>query len=39
MLFGGYRFGFELLLVNGLITFAGMLLISSGKWNDPDKVV
>lgn len=39
MLFGGYRFGFELLLVNGLITFTGMLLISSGKWNDPDKVV
>ena len=38
-LFSGYRFGFELLLVNGLITFAGMLLISSGKWNDPDKVV
>jgi SSS family transporter len=39
VLFGGYRFGFELLLVNGLITFTGMLLISSGKWNDPDKVV
>ena len=27
-LFGGYKFGFELLLVNGAITFLGMLLIS-----------
>ena len=27
-LFGGYKFGFELLLVNGLLTFVGLLLIS-----------
>ncbi|MEO9804141.1 MAG: sodium:solute symporter [Reichenbachiella sp.] len=27
-LFGGYRFGFELLLVNGLLTYLGLLLIS-----------
>ncbi|MDZ7738627.1 MAG: sodium:solute symporter [Bacteroidales bacterium] len=26
-LFGGYEFGFELLIVNGLITFLGMILI------------
>lgn len=26
-LFGGYRFGFELLLVNGAITFLGLLLL------------
>jgi Na+/proline symporter len=29
--FGGYVFGFELLIVNGLITFAGMTLISMPK--------
>ena len=28
VLFGGYKFGFELLLVNGIITFAGLLLLS-----------
>lgn len=28
-LFNGYKFGFELLLVNGLLTFAGLLLFSS----------
>ncbi|MCK5136170.1 MAG: sodium:solute symporter [Bacteroidales bacterium] len=28
VLFNGYRFGFELLIVNGSIMFAGMLLIS-----------
>jgi len=27
-LFNGYRFGFELLVMNGLITFIGLLLIS-----------
>jgi Na+/proline symporter len=26
-LFGGYKFGYELLLVNGLITFAGLFLL------------
>ncbi|MCL6524211.1 MAG: sodium:solute symporter [Thermoflavifilum sp.] len=29
--FDGYRFGFELLIVNGLFTFAGLWLISSPK--------
>lgn len=28
LLFNGYRFGFELLVLNGLITIAGLLLIS-----------
>lgn len=27
--FGGYRIGFELLLINGLLTFAGLYLLSS----------
>lgn len=30
-LFNGYKFGFELLILNGLITFLGMLAISNGK--------
>jgi hypothetical protein len=25
--FGGYKFGFELLILNGLITFAGLLML------------
>jgi hypothetical protein len=28
-LLGGYTFGFELLIVNGLITLGGLMLISS----------
>jgi hypothetical protein len=28
LLFNGYKFGFELLVVNGLITIAGLMLIS-----------
>lgn len=28
VLFSGYKFGFELLIVNGLITFGGMLIMS-----------
>ena len=28
LIFGGYKFGFELLIVNGFITFAGLLFIS-----------
>jgi hypothetical protein len=28
-LFNGYKFGFELLLLNGLLTFTGLLLFSS----------
>lgn len=31
LLLGDYKFGFELLVVNGLITFMGLLLISSGR--------
>jgi SSS family solute:Na+ symporter len=30
-LFNGYRFGFELLVMNGLITFIGLLLISKKR--------
>lgn len=33
ILFNGYQFGFELLIVNGLITFLGMLLISRKRTN------
>ncbi len=29
----GYKFGFELLVLNGLITFAGLLILSKGKGN------
>ena len=29
--FGGYQFGFELLIVNGLITFMGMLIFSKKR--------
>jgi hypothetical protein len=29
VLFGSFRFGPELLIVNGLITFAGLLILSS----------
>ena len=30
-LLGGYRFGFEILLVNGMLTFIGLLLLSKGR--------
>lgn len=30
-LLGGYRFGFEILLVNGMLTFIGLLLFSKGR--------
>ena len=29
--FSGYKFGFELLILNGMITFAGLLLVSKRK--------
>ena len=32
-LFNGYKFGFELLLLNGLLTFTGLLVFSSKKEN------
>ena len=31
ILFNGYKFGFELLLLNGLLTFLGLWVFSSGK--------
>jgi hypothetical protein len=31
ILFSGYKFGFELLLVNGIITFAGLLLLKKKR--------
>ena len=31
VLLGGYKFGFELLLLNGLFTFLGLLMISKNK--------
>ncbi len=33
ILFMGYKFGFELLIVNGLVTFLGLMLISEKKDN------
>jgi solute:Na+ symporter, SSS family len=33
MLFSGYKFGFELLILNGIITFAGLLILSKRKSN------
>ena len=30
-LFGGYKFGFELLIINGVLTFLGLLMISKGR--------
>jgi hypothetical protein len=30
LLFGGYTFGFELLLVNAAITFAGLVVLRKG---------
>ncbi|MEP7146794.1 MAG: sodium:solute symporter [bacterium] len=35
-LFNGYKFGFELLLLNGFITFAGLLLLKNGKNSEKD---
>jgi Na+/proline symporter len=33
VLFNGYKFGFELLLLNGLLTFTGLLIFSSKEEN------
>lgn len=33
LIFGGYKFGFELLILNGIITFAGLLLVSRGTYH------
>lgn len=32
-LLGGYKFGFEILIVNGLLTFLGLLLVTN--WRKP----
>ncbi len=34
VLFGGYRFGFEMLIVNGFLTFMGLLIISKSGRED-----
>jgi Na+/proline symporter len=34
-LFNGYKFGFEMLLVNGFLTFMGLLIFSRGKGLEP----
>ncbi|MCF8257686.1 MAG: sodium:solute symporter [Flavobacteriales bacterium] len=34
-LMNGYRFGFELLIVNGLLTFMGLVLLRDGKKTNP----
>ncbi|MCX6286360.1 MAG: sodium:solute symporter [Bacteroidetes bacterium] len=34
LIFGGYKFGFELLILNGFITFAGLLIVS--RKNSPE---
>lgn len=37
VLFGGYKFGFELLILNGLITFVGLLLLQrKGRYVQQD---
>lgn len=35
-LFGGYQIGFEILIINGLLTFLGLLLISNKKTSNID---
>lgn len=37
-LFGGYKFGFELLLLNGLLTFLGLIVISK-KLKESDSLI
>jgi hypothetical protein len=37
-LFAGYEFGFEILIVNGLLTFVGLWLLSSGRAEEGMKV-
>jgi len=38
-MFGGYKFGFELLLVNGLFTFLGLWIISQVQSPDPKRAL
>jgi Na+/proline symporter len=32
VLFNGYKFGFELIIVNGLLTFTGLLIVNKRPW-------
>ena len=34
----GYQFGFEILILNGLLTFAGLLMLSTRKVSEPQRV-
>jgi hypothetical protein len=34
----GYQFGFEILILNGLLTFTGLLMLSTRKVNQPQRV-
>jgi Na+/proline symporter len=34
LLFGGYKFGFEMLAINGLLTYTGLWFISNGKGSE-----
>ena len=38
-LFGGYQIGFELLVINGALTFTGLLLISKSGRRSPELIV
>lgn len=38
-LFGGYQIGIELLIINGLLTFLGLLLLSEKPGSNPQKTV
>jgi hypothetical protein len=38
-LFNGYKFGFELLLLNGLITFAGLWIFSKRSIHSPSSML
>jgi SSS family transporter len=35
---GGYKFGFEILILNGLLTFIGLLLLSKRRIAEPEQV-
>ena len=37
--FNGYQIGVELLILNGLLTFLGLLIISKGKGNAIDAIL
>ena len=37
--FNGYKFGYELLLINGLLTFLGLLIISKSQANKKSQLI